>query len=61
MDSWDYVLLAAAGYVAVVALVRLMLRQRKEVLDGLLAEAERERRQKAKKKREQPPRPEPAA
>jgi len=32
MDRWDVALLAIAGYVALVALIRLMLRRRDRVL-----------------------------
>ncbi len=35
MDGWDLVLLVAAAYLAVTALVRLMLRRRSQVLDDL--------------------------
>jgi hypothetical protein len=44
MDNWDVTLMIVAGYLAVVALVRLMRRHR----DGLLEEM---RRQIAKEKR----------
>jgi hypothetical protein len=33
MNGWDVALLVAAGYVAVTALVRLMLRRRNEMVD----------------------------
>jgi hypothetical protein len=35
MDGWDVVLLVVAGYVAVTALVRLMLRRRDQMLGEL--------------------------
>ena len=35
MDHWDVVLLAFAGYLAVTALVRLMIRRRDQLLDEL--------------------------
>ena len=35
MDRWDVVLLVVAGYVAVTALVRLMIRRRDRLLDEL--------------------------
>jgi hypothetical protein len=44
MDNWDLTLLIVAGYVAVVALVRLMRRQRDHLLDEM-------RRQIAKEKK----------
>ena len=34
MDGWDVALLAAASYLAVTALVRLMIRRRNQLLDG---------------------------
>jgi Trk-type K+ transport system membrane component len=52
MDSWSLVLLGVAGYVAVTALVQLMIRRRNELADELLAEAERERRRNKKKSQE---------
>ena len=33
MNRWDVVLLVVAGYVAAMALVRLMIRRRSELLD----------------------------
>ena len=35
MDRWDVLVILIAGYVAVVALVRLMARRRNQVLDHL--------------------------
>ena len=35
MDRWDVVVLVIAGYVAVTALVRLMIRRRDQLLDEL--------------------------
>lgn len=46
MDRWDFVLLAIGGYVAVRALVRLMLARRNQLAEALLAEAEQSRRAK---------------
>jgi hypothetical protein len=43
MDRWDGVLIAAAVYVAVVSLVRLMAARRDEVVRVLRAEIERQR------------------
>ena len=45
MDGWDLALLAIAGYVAIVALVRLMIRRRDRLVGELVAEAEKKRRQ----------------
>jgi len=42
MDSGDMVLLVIAGYVAVIALARLMIRRRSQLVDELLAEAARQ-------------------
>lgn len=46
MDVWDWVLLAAGGYVAVTALVRLMRRRRDQVLGELEAHAHAEQERK---------------
>ncbi len=35
MDGWDLVILVAAAYLAVTALVRLMLRRRGQVIEDL--------------------------
>lgn len=45
MDGWDIALLAAAAYIAVTALVRLMLRRRQQLWEQYRqqAEAEQER------------------
>jgi hypothetical protein len=48
MDGWDIVLLVVAGYVAVSALVRLMLRRRNQMLDELRQQVGRERRKQLK-------------
>jgi hypothetical protein len=45
MDGWDLALLAIAGYVAIVALVRLMIRRRDQLVGELVEEAEKKRRQ----------------
>jgi len=39
MDGWDIALLAVAGYVAVTALVRLMLRRRDQMVEQLRRQA----------------------
>ncbi len=44
MDRWDVALLAVVGYVAVMALVRLMTRHRDQVVDELQKQVEAERR-----------------
>lgn len=51
MDAWDIALLVAAGYVAVVTLVRLMRARRDTVIDELVAEAEEEQERKKQKER----------
>ena len=77
MDRWDWVLLAAAAFVAVVVLVRLMLNHRNRLLMQLRAEiaqeqarkrrAEQEAKQQADKQAKQQlpkpqlPKPQPAA
>ena len=47
MDGWDLALLAIAGYVAIVALVRLMIRRRDQLVGELVEEAERKKRRQA--------------
>ncbi len=43
MDSWDIAVLAVAGYVAVLALSRLMTRRRNQLVKELLDQARRQR------------------
>lgn len=43
MDGWDIAVLVFAGYLAVVALVRLMLAERDQVVGRLRGKAEAER------------------
>lgn len=45
MDGWDVALLVLAGYVAVVALVRMMLGHREQSARRLRIELERRQRQ----------------
>ena len=53
LDVWDFVLLVAAAYVAVSALVRLMQQRRESVIDDLTREVEQEKqRLKQSRKRE---------
>jgi len=46
MNRWDVVLLVIAGYVAVAALVRLMIRRRDQLLDQLRQHFKKSRRRK---------------
>jgi heme exporter protein D len=46
MDGWDLALLVMAGYVAVVALVRLMIRRRDQVLGEFRRKLRQERQRK---------------
>ncbi len=46
MDAWNLAILAAAGYVAVTALVRLMLRRRNQMLEQFRREVEKEKRRR---------------
>jgi hypothetical protein len=48
MDGWDVVLLVAAGYVALSALVRLMLRRRNQMFDELRQQVGRGQRKQSK-------------
>ena len=51
MDRWDWVMISAASYVAVVSLVRLMAARRDQVIRHLRNEIEKQR--KAKEEAEQ--------
>jgi len=46
MDGWDIALLVLAGYLAVVALVRLMIRRRDQLLRQLELEVKQAQRAK---------------
>lgn len=46
MDGWDVALLALAGYVAVVTLVRLMIRRRDQLLEELRRKLKKQRQRK---------------
>jgi hypothetical protein len=43
LNGWDYALLAVAAYLAAMALARLMLRRRDQLVKELLEQAEREK------------------
>lgn len=62
MDWWDWILLAAAGYLAVVTLVGLMRHRRDAILSELSSQAERESRRQAieRKRAERPASPQRA-
>lgn len=51
-NTWDLVLLAIAGYVAVIALVRLMLSERNRLARELDQQVEAERARQAAEKRQ---------
>ena len=46
MQPWDVVLLVAGGYVAITALVRLMLRRRDQLVEQFREEVHREKRRR---------------
>jgi hypothetical protein len=48
MDRWDVFIILAAGYVAVMALVRLMARRRNQALEQIREEIASQRPQKKK-------------
>ena len=50
MGTWDWILLAAAGYLAVMALVRLMRGRRDALVEELSARADLEIRRQALEK-----------
>jgi hypothetical protein len=47
-ETWDIVLLAMAGYVAVVSLVRLMQRRQDELIAELTVEAQQAKKSRSK-------------
>ena len=51
MNQWDVALLAIVGYTAVVALVRLMLRRRDQLLAEFREQLKREQRKKMEEER----------
>jgi hypothetical protein len=51
MDGWDLALLAVVGYVAVAAMVRLMLARRDRSLADLREQLAREKRRRKKAKK----------
>ena len=51
MSSWDVALLAVAGYVAVVSLVRLMLRRRDQLLADFREQIQLEKQRKAREEK----------
>ena len=51
MDGWDLALLVGAGYVAVTALVRLMIRRRDQLLDEFRREMAKQTRRKETERR----------
>jgi hypothetical protein len=46
LDKWDVLMIAAAAYVAVISLVRLMAARRDQVIRHLRTEIEKQRRAK---------------
>ena len=46
MDAWNLAILAAAGYVAVTALVRLMIGRRNQMLEQFRREVDKEKRRR---------------
>jgi hypothetical protein len=55
MDQWDLVLIIAAGYVAAMALVRLMTWRRDQMLAEFRQQMEDAKKRKEAEKRKQPP------
>ncbi|NQU20050.1 MAG: hypothetical protein HQ567_02120 [Candidatus Nealsonbacteria bacterium] len=54
MDGWDVALLVAAGYIAVTALVRLMIRRRDQLVEHFRRDVKKEKsRQRAERQRAQ--------
>ena len=46
MDGWDVALVVVAGYVALVTLVRLMIRRRDQLMDEFRRKMRKEKRRK---------------
>ena len=46
MDGWDVALLVAAGYLAVTALVRLMIRRRNQLVEHFRQDVKKEKRRR---------------
>ena len=62
MDAWNVALLLAAAYVAITALIRLMIRRRNEMMEKFRHEVEKEkRRREAEQARSSKPRRDQAA
>ncbi len=53
MDGWDVALLVVAGYVAVVTLVRLMVRRRDQMLDEFRRDVAKEKARRELDQRKQ--------
>lgn len=53
MEGWDIALLAAAGYMAVTALVRMMIRQRDRLVAQLSKEAAKQQNLKKAQQRKE--------
>ena len=49
MDRWDVFIILAAGYVAVMSLVRMMARRRNQVVDHVREQLVKQRGKKKKK------------
>ena len=52
MDGWDVALLVAAGYLAVTALVRLMIRRRNQLVEHFRQDVKREKRRRRAQRRQ---------
>ncbi len=50
MDRWDILIIAGAGYVAVMTLVRLMVARRNQLVDQVRQQVEQQRGQQTAKK-----------
>jgi hypothetical protein len=55
MDAWNIVILVTAGYVAVTALVRLMVRRRNQLTAEFRQEVDREKGRRRAAERRTPP------
>ena len=47
MDRWDVLIIAAAGYVAVMTLIRLMAARRNHLIDQVRQQVEQQRHQQS--------------
>ena len=45
MDRWDFIIVAAGGYIAIMTLIRLMAARRNQLVDQVRQQVEKQRNQ----------------